>query len=160
MQEVFSPTIDAAIDRIRERYPTTEAALVPVLLLVQRELGSLPENVLARVAAKLGVQPTLVVSTATFYSMFHRSPRGKFHLQVCRNVACFLNGSDALVRRIRDRLALEPGGTTGDGRFSLSLVECLAACGTGPVVQVNDTYHEHMTVETLDGLLDELAGER
>jgi NADH-quinone oxidoreductase subunit E len=93
----------------------------------------------------------------SFYGQFRRKPIGRCHLQVCRNIACSLSGSERILAHLQGRLGVAPGGTTPDGRFTLSTVECLAACGTAPVLMVDDAYHESMTPEKIDALLRSLG---
>jgi len=141
---------------IKARYPDAEAAVIPALHLGQAQNGWVSPEVMDAVADELGVPRTHVLATATFYTMFRKRPVGRFHLQVCTNVSCALKGGYRLVDALRERLGVEVGETTPDGRFTLDEVECLAACGTAPALQVNDTYHEQLDLAKLHRLLDEL----
>jgi NADH-quinone oxidoreductase subunit E len=152
----FSEESRRKLADIKARYPDVEAAVIPALHLGQAQNGWVSREVMDAVAAELGVAPTHVLSTATFYTMFHKKPVGRFHLQVCTNVSCALRGGYRLVDAIRERLHIDVGETTPDQRFTLSEVECLAACGTAPTLQVNDTYHEQLDLAKLHRLLDEL----
>jgi NADH:ubiquinone oxidoreductase subunit E len=100
-----------------------------------------------------------VSGVASFYTMYYKKPIGKYHLQVCTNVSCMLRGSDEIVRAIEGLLGIGLGETTADGRFSLDEVECLASCGTAPMMQVNEDYHENLTPESTIQLLDRLGRE-
>ncbi len=149
-------------DQIREllsRYPTKQASLIPALYLAQKEFGSLTDQVLEMVAKALDVPVSRVMNTATFYTMLLKKPVGKFHLQLCHNVSCYLMGSDSMLDVIKDKIGIEPGQTSRDGLFTLDTVECLAACGTAPVMMVNEAYHENLAKDGLTNLLDALIKE-
>lgn len=131
---VLSPDTLDAISRARARYPRAQSALLPALHAAQAEVGYLPEPALADVADALGVPVTEVAAVATFYSMFHTEPVGRHIVRVCTNLACQLNGADRVVDRLCDRLGIRPGQTTADGRVTLEIAECLAACEEAPVL--------------------------
>jgi NADH-quinone oxidoreductase subunit E len=150
------PGFAAKVDNVVARYPEPKAALLPVLWLVQRTKGWVDLDSEAWVAARLGLAPAHVHGVVTFYTLFKRRPMGRYHLQVCTTLSCMLRGSDDLVAHLERRLGIEPGDTTPDGRFSLVKVECLGSCGTAPMLQLNDDYHENLTIESLDRLLDGL----
>lgn len=156
MSDQLFDEIRSQVRAIKDRYPDREAAVMPALHLAQAAQGWVSREVMDVVAAELGVPPAHVLATATFYTMYNKKPVGRFHLQVCTNVACALKGGYRLVDVIRERLGIDPGETTPDGRFTLTEVECLAACGTAPAMQVNDDYHESLDPESLGRLLDEL----
>ncbi|HRE88714.1 MAG TPA: NAD(P)H-dependent oxidoreductase subunit E [Myxococcota bacterium] len=152
----FSKAALEAIATLRERYPTNQAALIPTLFVAQREFGYLTPATLELVAETLGLPATKVASTATFYTMFNKEPVGRFHIQVCKNISCYLRGSDDVTRAIEDECDVDCGATTSDGLFTLTEVECLAACGRAPVVQVNEDYHEWVTPEGARQLVESL----
>jgi len=152
----FGPKASQDIAQIRKRYPTHQAALIPVLFVAQREFGVLTPDVLELVATTLGLPASKVASTATFYTMLNKEPVGRFHVQVCKNISCYLRGADDVTRAFEDELDIDVGGTSGDGCFTLSEVECLAACGRAPVVQVNETYHEWVTPNEARTLVEQL----
>jgi len=156
MSYQLSDEIRQQIDALKGRYPDPEGAVMPALHLVQAEHGWVPREAMDAVARLLGVPSAHVLATATFYTMYNKKPVGRFHLQVCTNVACGLKGGFRMVDLIRERLGIEPGETTPDGRFTLTEVECLAACGSAPVMQVNDDYHENLDEASVKRLLDEL----
>jgi len=156
MPRAFSPHAATEVERIRSRYPTNLAALIPTLLLAQKEFGYLGDDALSLVAETLDVPVTKVIATATFYTMLNKEPVGKFHVQICKNISCFLRNSDAVTRELRSCLGVAPGETTEDGLFTLTEVECLAACGRAPVVQINEEYHEWQTPESMRGVIDGL----
>jgi len=150
----------AELERILPRYPNRAAAILPALHLVQKEFGHIPDEAIPCVAAAVGTSPADVEGVATFYTMYNRRPVGKHHLQICRNLSCSLMGAEHLLAHLSGKLGIRPGETTPDGMFTLSVVECLGSCGTAPVMQVNDDYHENLTVDSIDALLETLrAGE-
>lgn len=138
------------------RYPVKRSALIPLLYLAQRETGYITEAAMIEIAGILKLTPPQVYETVTFYTMLNLKQVGKFHIQVCKSLMCALVGSDTLIGWIKTRLGIGPGETTPDGAFTLSTVECLAACGTGPMMQVNDDYYERLTEEKLDRILADL----
>jgi NADH-quinone oxidoreductase subunit E/NADH dehydrogenase (ubiquinone) flavoprotein 2 len=152
----FSPAALERIAALRKRYPTNQAALIPTLFVAQKEFGHLSPPTLELVADTLGLPASKVVSTATFYTMFNKEPVGRFHVQVCKNISCYLRGSDDVTRAFEDELDVDCGATTADGLFTLTEVECLAACGRAPVVQINEDYHEWVSPEGARQLCEEL----
>jgi NADH-quinone oxidoreductase subunit E len=141
---------------IAKRYPVRRAALLPALWLAQREFGYLSEEAMAYVAGLVGVTPAQVLEVAHFYTLYHKKKPGKHHLQVCRTLACMLNGSEEIMKVIEKKLGLKPGETTPDGLFSYQTVECLASCDTAPCLRVNDERHENMTPESTEKLIEKL----
>lgn len=160
MQESTSREI--AFDESREekfkallsRYPSKEAVLLPALWLAQEQFGALSDEVLEYVAGRLGLAPVRVFATVEFYTMFRRAPAGRYHIQICRNLSCTLNGAEDILALVKEKLGLEPGGRTGDGLFSLELVECLGSCGTAPVMRINDAYYESLDRGKVEQLLE------
>jgi len=139
-------------------YPTRRAALLPTLWLAQREFGWVGEDIQRYVAMLMELPPSHVKAVVTFYPMFHQERVGKFLIDVCTNLSCRLRGADRIVDCIRGRLGIELGQTTADGRFTLASAECLASCGTAPMLQLNqDRYYENLTEARTLALLDELA---
>jgi NADH-quinone oxidoreductase subunit E len=143
---------------LRKRFPQDfESSLVlPCLRRIQEDRGYVADADIDELARYLGVPRIQIEEALSFYTQFRRAPIGRWHLEVCRNVSCSLRGCERIVRHLAQRLAVEPGETTKDGRFTLSTVECVASCGTAPVVVVNGTYHEEMSPEKVDALLDTL----
>lgn len=146
-------------ERWKERYPAGfEGSLtIPCLQRIQQERGYVADRDIDELVAYLGVPRTQVDEVLGFYTMFTRTPLGRYHLQVCHNLPCSLRGADTMIRYLCGRLGIQPGETTSDGRFTLSTAECLASCGTAPMMIVNETYHENLTPERVDALLEELA---
>lgn len=153
----FSPETYRQFEEVLKRYPTKRAAILPTLWLAQNEFGYLSPDVMEHVAGLLDESPAYVQGVVTFYTMFYTRPMGRFHVQVCTNLSCTLVGARALVDCLQDKLGVKVGETTGDGRFSLSEVECLGSCGTAPVVQVNDDYHENQSPDGIINMIDRLA---
>jgi len=147
----------AEIDRLIDIYPERRSALLPALWVAQREQGFVGRRPMEEIAAKIGVSPAFVASVVSFYTMYQIRPIGKYLIQICTSLACYLRGSDALVDHVRKKLGVDLGGTTRDGRFTLVRVECLGSCGTAPMLQLNDDYHENLSpLSKVDELLDSL----
>ncbi|NNH60648.1 NADH-quinone oxidoreductase subunit NuoE [Rhizobium laguerreae] len=153
-------TMREKIKEAAARYPDQRSAIMPALLIAQREHGHLPGQVLEEVADTLGVERIWVYELATFYSLFHTEPVGMFHLQLCDNVSCMLCGAEDLLKHLETVLAIRKGDTTPDGLFTLSSVECLGACEMAPVMQVGDDYHGALDVARTDALLENLRATR
>ena len=144
------------IEQILGRYPVRRSALIPLLYLAQRDQGFITEVAMKEIAALLHLTPPQVYETVTFYTMLNLKRVGKFHVQVCKSLMCALVGSDTLIGWIKAKLGINPGETSPDGLFTLSTVECLAACGTAPMMQINDDYYERLTEEKVDRILTDL----
>ncbi len=160
--ESFAFTADnmAVAKKHIAKYPAGKqaSAVLPLLDLAQRQCGNwLPRAAMDYVADLLQMPPMAVYEVATFYTMFNLNPVGKHHIQVCRTTPCWLRGSEEITHACQKRLGVGMGGTTSDGQFTLSEVECLGACVNAPVVQINDDYHENLTAESVVKLIDELA---
>ena len=153
----FSAAAKAKFDQILTRYPTKRAAIMSTLWLAQEEFGWLSSEVLEYVAGLLELTPAFTASVASFYTMYYKQPVGTHHVQVCTNLSCALVGADRIVDCLRKRLGIEVGETTADKKFSLSVVECLASCGTAPMMQINDDYWENLTPERTLEIIDRLA---
>ena len=143
-------------EEILARYPVKRAAMLPALWLAQRQHGWISPEVMEYVGGLLGLSPAKIYEVATFYTMFHLKPVGKYHFQVCRTLPCQLCGSEAITEHLKKRLGIRLGETSPDGRYTLSEVECLGSCGTAPMLQLNDDYHENLTTEKLEALIESL----
>ena len=152
---IFSPELAARFDRLVTLYPVRRSALVPMLLYAQDEVGYISEAVIAEVARRVGVLENDVISVLSYYSMLRTKPIGKFNVQVCTNICCMLRGGNELFEHCKKRLGIGHKGTTPDGVFSLEEVECIGACSWAPAVQVNYDFHENLTPESMDKVLDE-----
>jgi NADH-quinone oxidoreductase subunit E len=145
------------IQALREKFETNQSALIPALHRAQADQGWLSAETQAEVAELLELSLQTVAGVVSFYTMFHQKPVGKYVLQVCRNLSCTMLGGQSLRRKLEERLGIEEGETTPDGRFTLIEVECLGSCGTAPVVMVNDRYVEGVKPDDVDRLLAELT---
>ena len=154
----FSAEARRRLQAVRSRYPDAQAACLPALWIAQDEFGYVPEEAVELVARELGLPPAHVYGVVTFYTMYLRRKPGKYHLQLCTNVACMVKGAYNLLEHLQEQLSIKPGETTSDGLFTLSEVECLAACGQAPMMLVNRTYHYDLTREKVDRLIVELRG--
>jgi NADH-quinone oxidoreductase E subunit len=141
----FSPEAYKQFEETVARYPRKEAALLPVLCLAQKEFGHLGQEAIDYVARLMGQSPARVSGVVSFYTMLHMKPIGSYHIQICRTLPCALRGAERLTSFVSKTLGIEVGQTTPDGRFTLSEVECLASCGTAPMMQINDDYYENLT---------------
>ena len=153
---MLSPETRQKIESLKKVYETHQSALIPALHVAQADQGWLSEETQREVAQLLGLTPQSVRQVVTFYTMFHQKPVGRHMIQVCRNLSCSLLGGQRLQKQIQEKLGIEDGETTQDGRFTYVSVECLGSCGTAPVLMVNDRYHENVTPQEVDRLLEEL----
>lgn len=141
---------------IVEKYPFKRSALIPILLLVQEDFGYVPKELILPIAQYLEMPEIDVHEVITFYSMLRTRPVGKYHIQVCTNISCMLLGADEICKHISEKLEISEGELTKDGRFSITEVECLGACCNAPAMQINYKYHEDLTVEKVNKILDDL----
>src|SRR5205823_8300098 len=140
---------------LASRYPAARSAVMPALYIAQQEEGYITQEALQAVAEAIGVTVDGVESVATFYTMYYQQPPGKKVIKVCTSISCYLRHCDALVEHLEKRLGIKRGETTPDGNYTLMTAECLASCGTAPVLQINDEFVENVTLE----MVDELVGE-
>ena len=158
----FSDSAMALVQKIIKRYPEgrQKSALLPVLHLAQAEFGGwLSPETMDYVASLLNLTSIEVYEVASFYSMYNLRPVGKCVLEVCRTGPCMIRGSDDIIEYLENKLGIGVGETTPDGMFTLKTVECLASCGTAPMMQVGDRYIENLSCERMDGILEELRKE-
>ena len=151
----FSDQFERRFTEMLTHYPTKRSVLVPTLLYAQDEVGFLSDEVIAELAGRLDLTELDVRNVITYYSMLTMKPRGKFNVQVCTNIACLLRGGEELLEHCEKRLGIRNKGTTQDRLFSLEEVECIGACSWAPAVQVNYDFHETLTPEKMDRVLDE-----
>jgi NADH-quinone oxidoreductase subunit E len=146
-------------EKLKARFPAGfESSLVlPCLRRIQEDRGYIADGDIDELVSYLGVPRTQIQEVLSFYTQFRRRPIGRWHVQVCRNVSCSMRSAERLIDHLSAKLGVAPGQTTPDGRCTLSTVECLGSCGTAPVVVVNETYHENMSIGKLDRLLEELT---
>lgn len=155
----FSKTVSERVATIISRYPEgkEKSALIPILHLAQDEFGGwLSPQSMDYVADLLKLRPVEVYEVASFYSMFNLRPVGHYVLEVCQTGPCCLNGADDIIQYLKDKLQISSGETTTDGMFTLKTVECLASCGSAPMMQIGKKYHENLTPSSIDLLLSEL----
>ena len=140
---------------LASRYPVARSAVMPALYIAQQEEGYITQEALQAVAEAIGITVDDVESVATFYTMYYQQPPGRKVIKVCTSISCYLRNCDALVKHFEQRLGIKRGETTVDGNYTLMTAECLASCGTAPVLQVNDEFVENVTPEMVNTLIDE-----
>jgi len=154
----FSPELEARFAKMLESYPAgrTRSAVVPMLLYAQDEVGHISKELIEEVARRCKVTPLQVDEVVGYYSMLHRRPMGRYHVQVCTNISCLLTGGEELYERASKILGIGNKGVTADGQFSLEEVECMGACSWAPAVEINYDFHHKVTPEKLDRLIADL----
>lgn len=156
MSPEFREETKKKIKEVVARYPRKEAAILPVLHITQKEFGYISAKEEKLVAQVLGIEPIRVRELVTFYTMLNQEPLGKYHIQVCSNLSCSLLGADKLIDYLKEKLGVEPGETTKDKKFTLSLVECLGACEQAPCIMINFDYYGDLDKKKIDEILDSL----
>ena len=137
--------------------PQQRARLLAALYIAQEQYGWLSPEAIQRVAKRLGLSIGQVKSTASFYTMFKLAPKGKYCIQVCEGLSCYLvGGAEPILDHISHKLDILPGETTPDGKFSIEIVQCLASCGTAPAIRINDALYEHVTLDRIDEIIADL----
>ncbi len=152
----FSQETLKQFDEIVSRYPEQKSAVLPVLFMAQKEFGHLSQEAIEYVAKLMDIPAVRLYGIVTFYTMFNMKPVGRHHLQVCRTLPCALLGSERITNYLKKKLGINLGETTPDGKFTLSEVECLASCGTAPVMQINDDYCENLSEEKIETIFENL----
>jgi NADH-quinone oxidoreductase subunit E len=152
----FSAEGEAEFAKTLAKYPNKRAALLPTLYIAQREFGYLSTTAMEYVAERLELPPSKVLQVATFYTMYYKRPFGRYHIEVCTSVPCCMMGGYSVVRHLQEKLGVEAGERTPDGKFTFTEAECLAGCGHAPLMQINGRYHENLTPEKIDAILDQL----
>ena len=152
---IVSQQLDDFFTEKMKEYPTQRSFLVPMLLYTQDEVGFLSDEAIAYIAGKVNLSELEVRNVISYYSMLTTKPRGKNNVQVCRNICCMLRGADEIIAHTRQRLGVGHKGTTSDGNFSFEEVECIGACSWGPAMQVNYDFHEELTPEKVDEILEQ-----
>jgi len=152
----FSDAVVAEMKSHVAKYPAdrTRSALIPLLFVIQRERGYVDNPGVNFLARFLNLEVSDVWETATFYSMLNMRPVGRHHIQVCKTLSCRIMGEPDITEHICSKLGIHAGETTEDGKFTVSRVECLGSCGTAPMMQIGFDYHEDLTVEKVDKILD------
>lgn len=157
MSFIFNEHNQAKIATLLTQYPDKKALSLPMLWMAQYQDGWITPDAMRHIALRLDLSVSEVYAIASFYTMFKLSPIGTYHIEVCKTLSCDLCGKSELLEHLRTKWNLTPGQTTEDGKFTLSLVECMGACGGAPMITLNETYHEHMSVEKIDQLLEALG---
>ena len=154
----FSPELEARFDKLLKSYPPGKerSAVVPMLMYAQDEIGSVTRELVEEVARRAGIAPLQVDEVVSYYSMLHRQPLGRHHIQVCTNISCMLAGGAELWDHACKKLGIGHKEVTADGQFSLEEVECIGGCSWAPALQVNYEFHHRMTPEKLDQLIESL----
>ena len=154
----FSPELEARFDKLLKSYPPgrQRSALIPMLMYAQDEVGCVSDELIDEVAKRIGVTKLVVNEVMSYYSMLHRKPLGKFHVQVCTNISCLLNDGDKLYEHACKKLGLGHKEVTPDGRFSLEEVECMGACSWAPAIQINYDFHHFVSAGDFDRLVASL----
>lgn len=157
----FSPEVVAEMESHLAKYPVgrSRSALIPLLFVVQRERGWIDNQGVNFLARFLGVEVTDIWETATFYSMFNLRPVGRHHIQICKTLSCRIMGEPDITSHVCTKLGIKPGETTEDGKYTVTLVECLGSCGTAPMMQIGFDYHEDLTIDKVDKILGSLDQE-
>jgi NADH-quinone oxidoreductase subunit E len=145
------------IDEIIRRYPKKDATLLPVLQIIQREQGLISPEAVDWISVKLGIPSVQIREVLSFYAMLRRKPAGRYVIQVCRNISCFLTGGEDVLRHLETRLGIKEGETTPDGKFTLLVVECLGNCDHAPCLMINDDEYGPVTPDLIDSLLKEIG---
>src|SRR3954465_1903299 len=156
----FSAEFEQRFAEMVTHYPTKRSCLVPTLLYAQDEVGYLSDEVIAELAQRCELTELEVRNVISYYSMLVTKPRGKYNVQVCTNICCMLRGGEEMLEHAKKKLGIGHKMTTSDGTFSLEEVECIGACSWGPAMQVNYDFHENLTEETFDKILDEYAAKK
>jgi len=151
----FSDEFEHRLSEMLTHYPTKRAALVPTLLYAQDEIGYLSDEAISEIAGRVDLTELEVRNVISYYSMLTTKPRGKYNVQVCTNIACLLRGGEEILDHCKGKLGIGHKGTTADGLFSLEEVECIGGCSWAPAAQVNYDFHENLTPEKMDKVLDE-----
>jgi NADH-quinone oxidoreductase subunit E len=156
----FSQQFEERFAEMLSHYPTKRSVLVPTLLYAQDEAGFLSDEVVSKIAGRLQLTELEVHNVISYYSMLTTKPRGKYNVQVCTNIACMLRGGEELLQHCEKKLGISHKGTTPDGLFSLEEVECIGACSWAPAAQVNYDFHEDLSAEKMDRVLEEYANKK
>ena len=156
MKNLLSESACQQIQELISKYPLKRSALIPSLHLVQKELGFISQDTMREVARIFELSPNEIHEVASFYTMFHRKPVGKYVIQVCTNISCQICNAEDIMSHLTKKLGIQPGETSSDQKYTLIEVECLGSCGTSPVVQINEDYYEDLTPEKLDTILNSL----
>ncbi len=145
------------IEASKKKYQTSRAAVMDSLYIAQEQNGYITQEVMTEVASVLNIDTVDVLGVATFYTMYHKKPAGKFHIQVCTNVSCMLRGGYEILESVEKKLGIKENEVTSDGKFSIEEVECMGSCGTAPMIAINEDFYENLTKEDINQILDKLS---
>ena len=151
---IFTDT--GKVENILSKYPDKKSATLPLLHLAQSQDGYITSSAINSIADIVDCHPAIVMDCVSFYTMLYTKAQGKYKVQVCQTLSCSLNGADKLVDHMQNKCGIKAGETSADKKYTLMKVECLGSCGTAPVVQINNDYHEGLSIETFDALLENL----
>ena len=154
---MFSEQLSKKFDKMVTNYPTKRSALVPMLLFAQDEVGHLSDDVISNIAKRVELTDLEVRNVISYYSLLHTKPMGRYHVQVCTNISCLLRGGEEIFEHCKEKLGIGHKQTQPNGLFSLEEVECLGACSWAPAAQVNYDFHENLTPERMDKVLETYA---
>ncbi len=143
-------------EEIRKRYPASQAALLPILWIAQEQEGWISEEMMRYIGKFLDIPYGHILGVVTFYSMYNSKKLGKYHIEVCTNISCMLRGSDKILETIEHRCGAKPGETSADGKWTVSEVECMGACGGAPMLSIGEEYYENLTPEKTENILSSL----
>jgi|JI8StandDraft_1071087.scaffolds.fasta_scaffold313347_2 NADH-quinone oxidoreductase subunit E len=157
----FSEKSESTFQKIKGQFPDKRSLILPCLYFLQRDRGYVDQEGMDYISSRIGSPISLaqVYGVATFYTMYNKKPVGKFHIQICSNISCYLSGSDGVTTAFCNELGIKKGDTTIDKNFTVEEVQCLGACGFGPVAQINDRYYENIRPEDVSGLIQALKSE-
>ena len=157
----FSQESETRFQRLIPQFPSKRSLILPCLFLLQADKGFVDTEGMQYIADRIGEPVSLahVHGVATFYTMYNKKPVGKFHIQICANISCYLAGSDSITEHVCSKLGMKKGETAKDKKYTIDEVQCLGACGYGPVAQINDKYYENLTPESIEKILSELEKE-
>lgn len=153
---------DESVAKIKEKashYPEQKSAILPALTVAYEQVGYVDETIYREIARVIKIPYIEIAEAATFYTMFSKNPRGKYRIMACHNISCALRGADSMIKYLEEKLGLSLGETTPDNLFTLESMECLGSCSTAPMLQINDDFHENLTREKVDTLIDQLKGQ-
>jgi len=153
---MLTPENLGKIEKLRAQYPTSQAALLPVLWIAQEQEGWISEEMMREIGKLLNLPYGHILGVVSFYTMYHAEPQGKYHIEVCTNISCLLRGSDGILQAVERHCGAKPGQTSPDGKWSVSEVECMGACGGAPMLAIGEEYHENLTPESTAKLLASL----
>ncbi len=152
----FNEKNEKKFQELLKRYPKKDSLTLPSLWMIQHQDGWICENAMKYLADRLDMSPMDIYSIASFYSMFHLKPIGRYNIQICKTLSCRLRGSENIKKHIESRLGIKAGQSTKDMKFTITEVECLGSCGTAPCVCINEDYIQNSTPQKIDAILDGL----